>query len=140
MKNRSAPKRNHDKIMNPVWKVFIHTQLLALAVYSVVFLIDSFICLSLDLDRSHMFYFSALSFALSSFICSYFAGFKIHKNGIAVGLIYALPANLIVILISVIVNGFKIDLTVAISIFILLICSMLGGILSVNTKLKPKRK
>lgn len=140
MKNRSAPKRSSEKKLNPAMKIFLNTQLLALAAYLGIFMISSFICLALDLSRKNMFYFSALSFAAASFICSYYAGYKIHKNGLAVGLLYALPANLTVILISLIVNGFHADLTVIISAFIFLICSMLGGILSVNTKIKPKRK
>ena len=108
--------------------------------YCLVFIVSSAVCLSLDFDRKNMFYVSILCFAAASFICAYYAGYKIHKNGLTVGLLYSLPANIVIVLLSVAVNKFKIDLTFLISMFILIISSMLGGILSVNTKLKPKRK
>lgn len=138
---KSKPqKRNKDKKLSPPTKIFLNTQLIAAVSYFSIFIISSAVCLSLDLKRQNMFYISILCFAASSFICSYYAGYKIHKNGLTVGLLYTLPANIMIIFLSVAVNQFKIDLTVLISLFMLLISSMLGGILSVNTKLKPKRK
>ncbi|MGN1195035.1 MAG: TIGR04086 family membrane protein [Acutalibacteraceae bacterium] len=137
---KKTPSKRNEKKLNPTLKIFLKTQIIAAISYISVFLISSIVCLSLDMKKNNMFYVSALSFAAASFICAYYAGYKIHKNGLAVGLLYSLPANILVIIISVIVNGFKIDLTVLISLFILLISSMLAGVLSVNTKLKTKRK
>ena len=133
-------KRKKEKKMSPPLKTFLKSQLVAAVCYLTVLIVSSIVCLSLDFKRQNMFYVSILCFAAASFICAYYAGYKIHKNGLTVGLLYSLPANIITVFLSVAVNQFKIDLTVLISLFILLISSMLGGILSVNTKLKPKRK
>ncbi|MGN1444450.1 MAG: TIGR04086 family membrane protein [Acutalibacteraceae bacterium] len=140
MGKNKPQKRKRDTKRSPSLKIFLKTQAIAALTYSFVFIVSSAVCLSLDFERKNMFYISALCFAAASFICSYYAGYKIHKNGLTVGLLYALPANIIIALLSVSVNRFKIDLTFLISKFILMISSMLGGILSVNTKLKPKRK
>ena len=140
MGNKKPSKNSKDKIQSPTRRIFFRTQLIALISYLLSFGIISIICLSLDINKNSLFYVAMLTFALSSFICAYYAGFKIHQNGLITGLLYALPANLFVIAASVIIIGFKIDFTVLISLFILLISSMLAGILSVNTKLKPKRK
>ena len=133
-------KRKKEKKMSPPLKTFLKSQLVAAVCYLTVLIVSSIVCLSLDFKRQNMFYVSILCFAAASFICAYYAGYKIHKNGLTVGLLYSLPANIITVFLSVAVNQFKINLTVLISLFILLISSMLGGILSVNTKLKPKRK
>lgn len=133
-------KRKKERKMSPPLKTFLKSQLVAAVCYLTVLIVSSIVCLSLDFKRQNMFYVSILCFASASFICAYYAGYKIHKNGLTVGLLYSLPANIITVFLSVAVNQFKIDLTVLISLFILLISSMLGGILSVNTKLKPKRK
>lgn len=71
-----------------------------------------------------------------------YAGYKIHKNGISVGFLFCLPFNAIVTLASIVANSFKVDLTAVISFFILIVSSMLGGIFSVNIRIKarPKRK
>ena len=133
-------KRKTERKMSPPLKLVLKAQLVAAVCYLTVLIVSSIVCLSLDFKRQNMFYVSILCFAAASFICAYYAGYKIHKNGLTVGLLYSLPANIITVFLSVAVNQFKIDLTVLISLFILLISSMLGGILSVNTKLKPKRK
>lgn len=138
--DKRTPSKRNEKKLNPTLKVFLKTQMIAAISYLSVFLVSSIVCLSLDLKKNTMFYVSVLSFAAASFLCAYYAGYKIHKNGLVVGLLYALPTNILVIIISVIVNGFKIDLTGIISFFILIISSMLAGVLSVNTKLKSKRK
>lgn len=140
MGKNKPQKRKRENKLSPTLKIFLKTQVVAVIFYCLVFVVSSAVCLSLDLDRKNMFYVSILCFSAASFICAYYAGYKIHKNGLTVGLLYSLPANIMIVLLSVSVNKFKIDLTFLISIFILIISSMLGGILSVNTKLKPKRK
>lgn len=141
MPEKRKPKRNKsEKKLKDSTRIFLHTQLLALVVYALFFLLTSAVLLSLDIDSDKIFYVGIAAFALSSFICGYYAGYKVHKNGLLTGLLYALPANLLIIIVSAAVSGFKADFTLLISFMILLICSMLGGILSVNTRIKPKRK
>ena len=64
---------------------------------------------------------------------------KIHKNGISIGFYVFLPMNSVVIIASVASNSFKIDLTALISFFILSVAAMLGGIVSVNMRIKVKK-
>ena len=90
--------------------------------------------------REFHFQFSAVfSFSVCSFIGAFYAGRKIHKNGISIGFLFCLPLNTVVILASVAANSFKIDLTALISFIILIISSMLGGIVSVNMRVKVKK-
>lgn len=140
MGKNKPQKRKRENKHSPTLTIFLKSQVVAVISYCLVFIVSSAVCLSLDFDRKNMFYVSILCFAAASFICAYYAGYKIHKNGLTVGFLYSLPLNIMVILLSVSINKFKIDLTFLISLFILIISSMLGGILSVNTKLKQKRK
>ena len=119
-------------------KVFVSTQILCLFLYLLLFLIASAISLSANFSCRSAFYAAILSFALASFLCGGYAGYKIRKNGISIGLLFCLPANLIVIFVSAVTNNFAVDLTMIISFFILAVASMLGGIVSVNTEKKPK--
>lgn len=128
--------------LNSNTQIFIKTQILAAVLYGLSFIIASAAGLALNISKSYAFYVCIFAFASSSMICAMFAGYKIHKNGISVGLIYCLPFNIIVTFVSIAANSFKIDLTAAISFFILIVSSMLGGIFSVNIRIKvrPKRK
>ena len=137
-KGKSKPRS--EKRLDNSAKIFIKSQILALTIYSLFFILASTVMFIANVNKSNSFYAAIAAFAASSFICGYYSGYKIHKNGIFVGLLFGLPANLLVSIISIIVNSFKIDLTAVISFAILLICSMLGGVLSVNTKLKPKKR
>jgi len=123
-------------------RVFIKTQLLSLILYGLSFLIASAVGLSMNISQSYAFYVCIFAFASSSFVCAMFAGYKIHKNGMSVGLLFCLPFNAIVTFASIAANSFKIDLTAVISFFILIVSSMLGGIFSVNIRIKvrPKHK
>ena len=133
-------KRKKSDTMNERTKLFIRCQILSAVVYIGLFLICSIIALSTNASKSMMFYISIAAFALSSFVCGFYAGMKTRKNGLQVGLLNALIFNTLVLLVSITVNSFKVDFTAIISYAILLICSMLGGIAAVNTKQKPKVK
>lgn len=119
-------------------QTFIKTQIIAAILYFGLFFAVSIVALSSDLPKEYMFYACILSFAAGSFVCAFFAAGKLHKNGMVTGLLFCLPFNTLVIIISLIVNSFKIDLTAAVAYFILVVTSMLGGIVAVNRKSKPK--
>ena len=123
-------------------QVFIKTQFLSALLYGLSFIIASAVGLSMNISQSYAFYVCIFAFASSSFVCAMFAGYKIHKNGISIGFLYCLPFNVIVTFASIAANSFKIDLTAVISFFILIVTSMLGGIFSVNIRIKvrPRRK
>lgn len=135
---RPAKKKSEKKLSKNV-SVFIKTQILLFILYSAVLFIASLVVYTSTLGSNTYFYITALSLALMSFVGGYYSGYKIHKNGLLISLVYCLPMNVIVLFISSAVNKFKIDLTILISFAILIICSMLGGVLSVNTKIKTKR-
>ncbi|MCM1363617.1 MAG: TIGR04086 family membrane protein [Faecalibacterium sp.] len=138
MIKKGKGKPRTEKNISDKTKVFIKTQILALIVYLLFFLIASIILFSTEIDKSKSFYAAISAFAAAAFICGYFSGYKIHKKGLYVGLLFCLPMNVIITMVSLIVNSFKVDLTTTISFVILIVCSMLGGVLSVNTKLKAK--
>lgn len=137
----SAPKGKRSKraeaLSLPV-QTFIKTQILAAILYFGLFFAVSVAALSADLPECYMFYACVLSFSAGSFVCAFFAAGKLHKNGMVTGLLFCLPFNTLVILMSSIVNSFKIDLTAAVAYFILIVTSMLGGIVAVNRNSKPK--
>lgn len=135
-KNKGKPRSENKTDVKT--KIFIKTQIFALIVYLIIFAVTSVAVYSSNIDKSKSFYLSAAAFAVASFICGFYSGYKIHKNGMYVGLLFGLPMNIIIILVSFIVNSFKVDLTALITLVILIICSMLGGVLSVNTKLRAK--
>lgn len=139
----SAPKvkrfKKAESLSLPA-QTFIKTQILAVITYPALFLAVGIASLSADLSEEYMFYAAVLSFAAASFVCAAYVGKKLHKNGLITGLLFCLPENFIVMLISLISNSFKFDFTAAVSMFILVVSSMLGGVVSVNTSTKPKIK
>ncbi len=141
-KRINKQKRQKGSGLSQNMTIFIKTQILSAVLYGLSFLIASAVGLSMNISTSYAFYVCIFAFASSAFVCSMYAGYKIHKNGISVGFLFCLPFNTIVTLASITLNSFKADLTAIISFFILIVTSMLGGIFSVNIriKVKPKRK
>lgn len=140
--NKQSKKSSYNqnsKQLSPNLKVFIKTQILFLSLNAITFLTAVCICLQLDLARENLFYICIISLCVGSFISSFYAGYKIHKNGLVIGFIFSLPINALVILISLITNSFIVDYTALISFFILMVTAMLAGILSVNITMKAKR-
>lgn len=119
--------------------VFIRAQIIYLILSLAFLLISAFISYSSSLDTKFYFYITVFSIALASFLSSFYSGYKIHKNGLVVGLLFSLPMNIIWLIVSAVINSFKSDATIIISLVVLLIVSMLGGVLAVNTGLKAKK-
>lgn len=140
MAEKSKTAKNQGRSLNINTRIFLKTQVLSLATYIMLFLLTAVISLKMNLDEKACFYAAIFVFALSSFVSGYFSGYKVRKNGLVTGLVFALPANAAAVFISLACSGFKADFTILITLMILLISSMLGGVLSVNTRLKAKRK
>ncbi|MFI3141086.1 MAG: TIGR04086 family membrane protein [Clostridia bacterium] len=136
----SGKSKTNKKELSTSTIVFIKTQILFLNLNIIALIISIYACLQLDLARSNIFYASIVSLAFGSFFSSFYAGYKIHKNGLVTGFLFCLPINVLMILISMITNSFEIDLTALIAFFILVVVSMLGGIISVNITMKAKKK
>lgn len=124
---------------NPNNKKFIKCVMFAYGLYIIFFVAVSFIVLLFDLDSNKYYYISITQLAVCSFISAFNCGLRLMKNGMIAGLLCALPLILTVFLISVVTNGFKIDFSALISFAIAAISAMLGGVISVNTNIKPKR-
>lgn len=112
----------------------IKAQLLIFAIYLSIFLVICAINLLADLNSKYDYYISLLSFVISSFISGFLGGIKQRQNSILSGLIYALPANLSVLLISLITAGFTLKANFLIAAVSLPISSILGGIIAVNKR------
>lgn len=138
IKLKSKPNKNKKELSENM-KVFIKTQILFLSLNALVFLTCVCVCLQMDFARENIFYISIASLAIGSFLASFYAGYKIHKNGLLVGLVFSLPINALVILISLMTNNFQVDYTAIVSFFILMSVAMFAGILSVNMTIKAKR-
>lgn len=90
----------------------------------------------MDLSKEYIYYVSLVIFCIAPFLVGFISGVKIRKNGLLVGAIHALPIGLLFVILSAIINGFQIDLRTLITIAIMILSSAIGGIVSVNIKLK----
>ena len=138
MAEKSSKKRNK---LNKTTDVFLKAQIMLLTLYVLSVLIMSVLIYNMKKEPDMYFYYMIVPYALSNMATAFYSGYKMRKNGLITGLLCCLPINIIITLISLFTNGFNVDFTAVISVFILLICAMLGGVLSVNTKtkIKPKR-
>ncbi len=131
MSQNSKSNKKNSKLKN-----YLLTQFIFLIGYICLFLIISAICVSTDVGAEYVQYVSLVMVLLFSFSAGFIAGRKERKNGIISGIVAALPLNCIMVVISVIMNGFKVDLNLFFTILIGLLSSSIGGIISVNMRLK----
>lgn len=133
-KNIATTKSSTKKMTNTNSLDFIKNQIFCLTIYIVLFIVGCLVSLVFDIDYKLDYYVSLFIFALCSFLCGFIGGIKQRENGIVSGIIYALPGNLIVILLSVILNGFSVEISILISVVSLILLSAVGGILGVNKR------
>lgn len=134
VKANTHNKSNKSNKLNDGALNYLQTQIVCFIVYIVVFLFGCLIAFVSDSSDNTDIYFSLTAFGVSSFISGFIGGNKIRKNGILTGLIYALPSNIIVILSAVVSTGFKADFRLAITVAILLLSSVAGGVVAVNKR------
>ncbi len=130
-----SQRKNSNK-KNDSLKKYIKYQLIILLFYFVLFLIFCSVSVVADVNKDILPYISVFFICVGSLAAGFFAGIKERKNGILSGLSYALPSDIIWITVSLILNGFKADIILPITVFASIILSALGGIISVNIKLK----
>lgn len=133
-KNIPPTKSSTKKMSNTKGLDFIKTQIFCLTIYIILFIVGCLVSLIFDIDYKFDYYVSLFIFALCSFLSGFVGGIKQKENGIVSGIIYALPGNLIVILLSVILNGFSVEIGLLISTVSLILLSAVGGILGVNKR------
>ena len=121
---------------NTTIDIFIKTQIFAVIIYLVTFIAFSVIGLMADLSMKYDLICALLSFGLSSFAVGFFIGRKLRQNGLIAGIIYSLPVNTLVVLISLIFSDFTVDFNIVITVIVLLVTAGVGGIVAVNSRLK----
>lgn len=132
-KTKAKSKRSNLQISSEK-DAFIKTLIFSVICYVLIYLLACICGLMFDINKSYDFYVSLISFAVSSFAAGFFAGCKLRKNGLITGLLYALPANIIVIIITLLSVSFKPDLNLLITAAVLLASSAVGGIAAVNKR------
>jgi putative membrane protein (TIGR04086 family) len=132
---RNKPKKFSNK-NNTMLNLFINVQIFAVICYVGIFLIGSLIALLIDLPSDSDYLFSIVLFSVCSMLTGFYAGIKKRENGLLVGIIYTLPLNAIVVLISLFYNSFAIGVNLAVTIVVLMISGAIGGILAVNKRLR----
>lgn len=133
----SKPKRNKtdNKLQTENIMLFIFPVILNF----VLLLISSIVAVYADLQKSHNFIVSLCIIGFTCFASGVLSGKFKRKNGIITGIIYILPQMTLLLLISVILNSFSIDLNIIISTAVSVISAAVGGITGVNMKQKAKR-
>lgn len=131
---KTKPKNKKIKIESSIQSTFISVQIFAVIFYIIMFLLSSGIALAADLSHGYDYIFSLCSFVLCSFATGFFAGIKLRQNGMVSGILFSLPMNVIVVLISLFFTDFKVDYTLAVTITLLILASAIGGILAVNKR------
>lgn len=127
-------KKTNINTANTELKDYIKIQIISLAIYAVAFLCACAICLAIDTGDDLDFYISISAFAVASFISGFLGGNKTRKKGILSGLVYPLPTNIVVILISLATVAFKPDLRLTITALTLILAGIAGGITAVNKR------
>ncbi len=131
MQGRKTANSSNNKI-----KDYLKTQIVNSLIYLAVFLFFCVISVGADIKTDHIVYISMCFVSLSSFLVGFISGIKERKNGMYRGIISALPLNLLLIIISLVLTGFKPDICFVFTVVASLLMSAVGGIVSVNIRLK----
>ena len=125
---------------NVTLNVFIKSQIIIIILYTVLLTVASVILYNYEeLSDKSYFYITSILSAFANFSGGFYAGMKLKQNGLVTALLFSIPTTMIVLLISISINNFHIDLTLLFTAIIMLCGGMLGGITSVNTNVKTKR-
>ena len=134
---KSKPNRAvRNKIENSQLKVFLQIQLFAIVIYLIFFLMGSVIALTADVSGKYDYIISLVLFAISSFAIGFFTGIKLRQNGLLMGIVYSLPINILVLIVSLILNDFIFSFNILITLAVLIAFAGVGGVLAVNKRLR----
>ncbi len=93
-------------------------------------------CVVFDVKKEFMNYISFVFIGFTSFTVGFINGIRERKNGMIKGVISALPIIVILFIISILINGFDLDVNMVFSALFGLLLSAVGGIISVNIRIK----
>lgn len=127
-----SEKNGSRKIITDFLKLQIINFIIDLSVLFVV----CAVCVGADLKQEYVFFAALLLIGICSFLSGFTAGIKERRNGMIKGVISGLPFNLIIMLVSLIMNGFSADLNALFTFLGGLLFSAIGGIVSVNIRIK----
>lgn len=136
MKKLRHNKRRKTFSDNETVDIFIKTQIMAIIICFAVFIIFSFVALLSDLPTKFDFVFALISFIITSFTVGFYVGRKLKQKGMIAGVIYSLPINTLVVLVSLIFSDFNADGNLFITVCSLIVSAGIGGIVAVNSRLK----
>ena len=102
------------------------------------FLASCILAMLTGVKQPDYYIFSLVALSLGSGASGFITGKKRHEKGMLYGTLYALPSNILYIFLSVAFNSFVIDYNLFLSFALLVACSGAGGVISVNTRSKPK--
>ena len=96
------------------------------------------IALLTDVKRQDFYIISLAVLSAGNIASGFITGRMKGEKGLAYAILYSLPVNALLIYASVILNGFKFDYNLLLSLAMLTVCSGAGGVISVNTRRKTK--
>ena len=102
-------------------------------------LLASLVSVFIDLEKKLNFPVITVIFSFCTFLSAFLVAGKKREKGLVAGIIYNVPSVIIILLLSLILNGFSVDLNILLSFVTMLISSALGGVIGVNRKQKAKR-
>jgi putative membrane protein (TIGR04086 family) len=126
----------NKKAENAVINTFIRIEIIGLLIYVVVFLLSALIAMSVGLKSNYYMIISLLMFSVCSFVTALTAGRKIRERGLLVGVIYTLPLNTLVLLLSLFYADFSVDYHFVVSAISLLLSGAVGGVVGVNLRFR----
>ncbi len=132
--NKTTRKKSENKKSNELVMLFQ-----SIIIQLMVFVVGAVVTLILDVNSESFLIIASTTLAVGSFISGFAISRKKRSNGLLNGVIYSLPI-LIFPLISLFFNKFKVDFNILINVFIILLFSASGGIVSVNIRKRTKIK
>ncbi len=135
-KSSNSSKKHADNILKDILTRFF--VVLIINVFSSIVLCLYFYLSGRDIYSG--FIISIIALTTAAFLSAYYIGRKFRKNGLLYGVAFNLPVICIYVAVSLILNGFSYDSRLFIMLLTNLASSALGGITSVNSKTKYKRK
>ena len=129
----TQPKRRRTDNNSGVRR-FLKQQIVVFLLYGILLLIATFLFFSLGVKRRELAVFSLAVCAAAAVLSGIYAGKKAKKRGWLAGLTLTLAPHLLLLLLSVFLNGFAVDWTALFSMVILSLCAMLGGMIGVNLR------
>ncbi len=129
-------KKSKKSLKYSIASKYINTLVTIILIYVLIGFITVSACVYYDLAAENTFAAAIICGGTSAFFSGIITGVKFRKNGMIKAVVITLPVNLIILLTSLIFNGFKADLNMLISILVLEASAAMGGILSVNRKIR----